>query len=89
MPSFVKIEKGIVDKEEFDKHVAAHIDYVNALNLIGHNARTGYWAEYGGGMLLFEAADMAEARSIVEHDPLVINSCVEYELHEWKIVVEP
>ncbi|MEM1311050.1 MAG: YciI family protein, partial [Cyanobacteria bacterium P01_H01_bin.153] len=54
----------------------------------GHQARTGYWAEFGGGMLLFEAASLAEAEAIVLADPLVQHECVEYELHEWCIVVE-
>jgi uncharacterized protein YciI len=88
MPWFVKIEKGIVDKLTFDQHVPAHMAYVKDLIRKGHAAKTGYWAEYGGGMLLFRAASMAEANAIVAADPLIQNGCVDYELHEWKIVVE-
>ena len=50
--------------------------------------RTGYWAERGGGMLVFEANSMAEAQAIVNQDPLVKNHCVKYVLHEWRIVAE-
>ena len=89
MAVFVKIEHGIVDRGRFDQYVPAHVHYVNELNEHGHNARTGYWAEYGGGMLIFEADDLAEAQKIVLNDPLVKFECVHYELHEWKIVVEP
>ena len=88
MPTFVKIEKGIVDKSIFDQYVAAHKDYVRSLITKGHRAQTGYWAERGGGMLIFEAESLQEAHMIVTQDPLVINNCVEYELHEWRIVVE-
>jgi uncharacterized protein YciI len=88
MPWFVKIEKGIVDKLTFDQHVPAHRDYVKKLILKGHQAKTGYWAERGGGMLLFQAADLQEAKAIVAQDPLIQNGCVAYELHEWCIVVE-
>ena len=88
MPWFVKIEKGIVDKSSFDKHVPAHKAYVQDLITKGHKARSGYWAEYGGGMLLFEASSIEEAKKIVASDPLIGNGCVEYELHEWRIVVE-
>lgn len=88
MPWFVKIETGLVDKTTFDRYVPAHLDYVRDLIAKGHQAKTGYWAEYGGGMLLFVAASLAEARAIVARDPLVQNGCVEYELHEWKIVAE-
>ncbi|NEO86637.1 MAG: hypothetical protein F6J87_20620 [Spirulina sp. SIO3F2] len=87
MPWFAKIEKGIVDKATFDQYVPAHCQYVKQLIEQGHQARTGYWAEKGGGMLLFEADSLQEAQTIVENDPLIQNGCVTYELHEWRIVV--
>lgn len=88
MSWFVKIERGVVDKETFDRYVPNHVEYVRDLVAKGHQAKSGYWAEYGGGMLLFQAASWAEAKAIIERDPLIANHCVEYELHEWKIVVE-
>ncbi|MGF1672847.1 MAG: YciI family protein [Rivularia sp. (in: cyanobacteria)] len=88
MPWFVKIEEGKVDKSIFDQYVPAHKDYVKELKNKGHQAKTGYWAQFGGGMLLFEAASMDEAQAIVDRDPLVENGCVNYKLYEWRIVVE-
>lgn len=88
MPWFVKIEEGIVNKATFDRYVPAHKAYVRDLIAKGHKAKTGYWAELGGGMLLFEAESIEEARAIVDEDPLVVNGCVKYQLHEWRIVVE-
>jgi uncharacterized protein YciI len=86
MPTFVKIETGIVDKKVFDLYVPSHKKYVRELINKGHNARTGYWKEFGGGMLLFEADSLAKAKEIVANDPLVKNNCVIYDLHEWVIV---
>jgi uncharacterized protein YciI len=88
MPWFVKIEAGLVDKATFDQYVPAHKEYVKALIDKGHKAKTGYWARKGGGMMLFEADSTEEAQAIVSADPLVINGCVNYQLHEWKIVLE-
>lgn len=88
MPIFVKIETGIVCKETFDQYVPAHKDYVRRLIAQGHKARSGYWKELGGGMLIFEADSLEQARQIVAQDPLIINKCVNYELHEWCIVIE-
>jgi uncharacterized protein YciI len=88
MPWFVKIEKGIVDKSIFDQVVPAHAAYVRTLIAQGHQAKTGYWTELGGGMMLFKAADLDEAKAIIAQDPLIQNGCVEYQLHEWNIVVE-
>lgn len=86
MPWFVKIERGIVDKTTFDRFVPAHLDYVRQLIEHGHAAKTGYWADYGGGMLLFQAESMAQAAAIVAADPLIAHGCVKYELHEWRIL---
>jgi uncharacterized protein YciI len=88
MPWFVKIEKGIVDKSIFDRFVPAHKDFVKHLIAQGHEAKTGYWGDLGGGMLLFKAASLDEARAIVAQDPLIQNGCVDYQLHEWRIVLE-
>ncbi|HEY9613654.1 YciI family protein [Allocoleopsis sp.] len=88
MPWFAKIEEGIVDKATFDQYVPAHKAYVEGLIAKGHKARTGYWAERGGGMLLFEADSMDEAKAIVAQDPLIPNHCVKYVLHEWRLLVE-
>jgi uncharacterized protein YciI len=86
MPWFVKIERGIVDKETFDRSVPAHRDYVKALNTNGHQAKTGYWRDAQGGMLLFQAESLEAAKEIVQQDPLIANGCVEFELHEWVVV---
>ncbi|HZG37133.1 MAG TPA: YciI family protein [Nodosilinea sp.] len=88
MPWFVKIEKGVVNKTTFDQFVPDHVAYVKALIAKGHAAKSGYWAEFGGGMLLFRADSIEEARAIVAADPLIQNHCVDYELHEWRVVVE-
>ncbi|MDF5729122.1 MAG: YciI family protein [Rhizonema sp. PD38] len=88
MSWFVKIEQGKVDKSTFDEYVPAHKAYVQELIAKGHQAKTGYWAQRGGGMMLFEAASMDEAKAIVAADPLVKSGCVRYQLYEWRILVE-
>ncbi|MBD2495308.1 YciI family protein [Nostoc sp. FACHB-280] len=88
MPWFVKIESGKVDKTIFDQYIPAHKAFVQDLIAKGHQAKTGYWAKMGGGMLLFKAASLDEAQAIIALDPLVKNGCVDYQLYEWKIVVE-
>ena len=76
MPWFVKIEQGVVDKTIFDQHVPAHKVYVQQLIAKGHQAKTGYWTDRGGGMMLFQAASMDEAQAILAQDPLIANNCV-------------
>jgi uncharacterized protein YciI len=87
MAWFVKIEEGIVDKATFDQYVPAHLAFVQQLIERGYGAKTGYWAQRGGGMLLFEASCMEEAEKIISQDPLVKNHCVHYKLYEWNVVM--
>jgi hypothetical protein len=54
----------------------------------GQETKTSYWTERGDGMLLFKADSPEAAESIIGQHPLIENGCVEYELHEWRIVVE-
>jgi len=86
MAWFVKIEKGLVEKAIFDRYVPAHRAYVRDLIAKGHQAKTGYWAEHPGGMLLFQAQSMEEAQEIVAQDPLIKNNCVSYEIYQWCVV---
>jgi hypothetical protein len=88
MPWFVKIERGIVDKTTFDRHVPAHKAYVRSLIERGHQAKTGYWGDFGGGMLLFYADSLDQAKELIAQDPLIKMQCVEFELHEWRVIVE-
>ncbi|BAZ17345.1 YCII-like protein [Calothrix sp. NIES-4071] len=88
MPIFVKIEEGKVDKSTFDQYIPAHHAYVRELIARGHKAKSGYWAVRGGGMMIFEAESMEQAQAIVALDPLIKNGCVNYQLYEWRIVVE-
>ena len=83
MPWFIKIERGIVDKTIFDQHVPAHLAYIKTLDAQGYKAKTGYWRDSAGGMLIFEADSKEDASKIIDQDPLILNHCVEYELHEW------
>lgn len=88
MAWFVKIEQGIVDKSIFDQYIPAHRAYVRDLISRGHQAKTGYWGQLGGGMLLFQAESMVEAQEIVAQDPLIKNNCVNYQIFQWCIVEE-
>lgn len=88
MPWFVKIERGLVDKATFDQQVPAHKTYVQHLIESGHQARTGYWAEQRGGVMIFTAVSIEAAEAIIAADPLIKHGCVDYDLHEWRIVVK-
>ena len=91
MPWFVKLEEGVVDKPRFDAVVPAHRRWLASLEAAGHRPSSGYWGdrvglEGAGGMMLFEAADWAEAEALVRGDPLIAEGCVRWSLHDWRLV---
>jgi uncharacterized protein YciI len=88
---FVKLEEGVVSRSRFDEVVPLHLAWLRRLEQAGHCPSSGYWGdrrglEGAGGMLLFRAADRAEAESLVRSDPLVVHGCVRWTLHEWCVV---
>lgn len=91
VPWFVKLERGVVDKATFDAHLDAHLAWVRELMARGHQPSTGYWGDCkghagAGGMLLFQAASREEANALVLDDPLIQSGCVEWVVHEWRVV---
>lgn len=86
---FVKLEIGIVPKETLDRALAARREYLDGLEAQGRSVWDGCWGSDGGGMMVFDAASLEEARDIVDADPLVRGRCVEYELKEWRLEREP
>ena len=93
MPWFVKLEAGLVPKPQFDAVIPAHLAWLADLERKGHAPRSGYWAdrvgrsgEGAGGMLVFRARDWAEAEGLVQTDPLILEGCVHWTLHEWAVV---
>ena len=93
MPWFVKLETGLVGKAQFDAVIPAHLAWLAELERLGHQPRSGYWAERvgrsgdgAGGMLLFFAPNWAVAEALVQTDPLIQEGCVSWCLHEWAVV---
>ncbi|WP_255002239.1 YciI family protein [Cyanobium sp. HWJ4-Hawea] len=93
MAWFVKLEEGIVAKDQFDAVIPAHLRWLAELEATGHSPSSGYWAERkglngdgAGGMLLFSAQDWAQADALVRTDPLIEQGCVRWSLHQWNLV---
>ncbi|CAK6695954.1 hypothetical protein OGCDGJMD_01943 [Cyanobium usitatum str. Tous] len=95
-PTFVKLELGLVSKPQFDAVIPAHLAWLAELERKGHEPRSGYWADRvgrsgdgAGGMLLFRAASWEEADALVRTDPLIVQGCVSWTLHQWALVFPP
>nr|AUG32538.1 hypothetical protein PLO_549 [Paulinella longichromatophora] len=87
MPWFVKTEVFKEPRNEIKLFLEAHQTWINELQAGGRVALSGFLVSNerspGGGLLLFYARNYSEAKALVEQDPLIVNGCVKWELHEW------
>jgi len=63
-----------------------HIEYLKGISderyFIG-----GGFLNRDGGMIVFEAKDLAEAKDISDKDPIIKRGFYSYELNEWELVI--
>jgi uncharacterized protein YciI len=92
MPWFVKQETFLRPYAEMKPHLQAHCAWVEQLREAGAVISSGYLVDGagqpgGGGLLLLQAVDYAEAEALVLQDPMVRSGAVEWRLHEWRPAV--
>lgn len=63
----------------------AHIDYLTDLRGQGVVLANGRLLNGWGGIVLYRAASLEEARALVERDPFVQHGIRSYELFEWDV----
>jgi uncharacterized protein len=68
--------------QEYRPH---HLEYLEALNQQGKIFAKGPFVDGSGGMVVYMAETLEEAKELAESDPYVVNGVRELELHEWKI----
>merc|ERR1719291_993325 len=89
---FVKTETFAKPYPEVKPHLEEHRMWVRSLRAqtIGEkNIVSGYRVDAldrpgGGGLMIFAAKDFAAADQFIRNnDPLILNDCVDWELHKW------
>ena len=68
--------------EDLQKVVPPHVDWLKQRMTEGKVLEAGKWGDIGG-MWLFEAASLEEARALAEQDPLISSGLTTYELAEF------
>ena len=89
MPWFVKQEIFLRPYPVMKLHLQSHRAWVEQLREAGIVLSSGYLVDGagqpgGGGLLLLQAADYAEAEALVLQDPMVRSGGVEWRLQEWR-----
>ena len=69
-------------------HLVDHLEWMISIERQGKVFASGPFAPgtSGDGLTILRAADMAEAREIMTHDPFVINGIRTIQIHEWTVM---
>ncbi|KJG39761.1 GTP cyclohydrolase [Photobacterium angustum] len=73
----------ISEMSEVDKHLEAHIQYLNKYYELGIFIASGRKVPRTGGIILAQAESRSELETILNNDPFKINNLANYELTEF------
>jgi uncharacterized protein len=73
----------IIDQEKNTKVRPAHLDYINDLYKQGKCFMAGPFTDKQGGLVIYKADSLEEARKLAEADPVVVEGARTLELREW------
>jgi uncharacterized protein YciI len=79
----------IVDAKKNAAVRPQHLKYLNQLYLQGNVVMAGPFADRSGGLVIYEAENMEEARRLAENDPVIVSGARTLELHEWPTLEFP
>lgn len=90
MSLFAVIWRYTDDISRVDEVRPSHRKYLGGLVQRGLVREAGPWSDGSGGLLVFDVADEAELKSLLDADPCNINGVlVEQRIHEWNVLVGP
>ncbi|MGG3571904.1 YciI family protein [Bacillus gobiensis] len=75
-----------MEKPELNQtYRADHLEYLQKLSDEGKVFKKGAFADGAGGMVIYQAESLEEAKELAEADPYITKGVRRLELHEWKI----
>lgn len=83
---FVRIDYKNSDLNFTDEDFEKHVQYLKTIAADRYFVGGGF-NNSKGGMILFEAKDLEEAKNIAEKDPLIEKKFFSFELYEWELFI--
>lgn len=77
-----KIEGNKASSDDFNDHIKYLSEVASKRYFIG-----GGFSNANGGMIIFQAKDLIEAKEIADDDPLIKRNLYRCELFEWDLVI--
>jgi uncharacterized protein YciI len=88
MPLYIKLFQSTAAPDAVEKIMPDMMAYLAELKGSGKLKHSGPFADFSGGLDIFEVADEKEAMEIAEKDPLVSNNLGTYILKEWSDMID-
>ena len=88
MPLYLKLFNSTATPEEFEAIMPEMMTYLADLKASGRLKHSGPFADFSGGVDIFEAESLEEAMAIAGKDPLVINNLGTFSLKEWADMID-
>jgi uncharacterized protein YciI len=83
---FVRIDYKNNGLETTEKDFQDHVKYLNGIATERYFVGGGF-ANAGGGMIIFKAKDLQEAKMIAEKDPIIERGLYRVEVYEWDLLI--
>jgi Uncharacterized protein conserved in bacteria len=84
----VKVYAAFLPMRDAEKSAALrpqHLEYLETLEREGKILARGPFADGSGGLVLYLAESLEEARQLAEGDPYVVHGARGLALHEWNV----
>lgn len=85
MPHYAAILR-MLDPEKNQTFRPQHLAYLGELEKQGKIYAKGRFTDGAGGMVIYLAESLEEAKEMAEKDPYVIEGVRKLELHQWEIL---
>jgi uncharacterized protein len=86
---FAALNRAVVSSEEMLPYAIEHLRYMNDLEERGLLFASGPFIQegvvVGDGLTILRAADIEQARQLMENEPLIKRGLRRFELHKWEL----
>lgn len=78
----------VLDAAKGEAYKQAHVEFLESLVADGRIFARGRFLDGSGGLTIFEARSLEDARKAAESDPYVIHGVRRLEIHEWDMKIK-
>lgn len=76
------------DEEKSQKYRPQHLDFLETMRQEKKVLMNGRFTDGAGGLVIYRAKSLDEAKELAEQDPYIQLGAREYDIHEWELVTD-